>query len=299
MPGILSTLSRVLTRDEKEHHLVICYSIDLACSLLKKSFEDDLCADLINQKNRNLMDSYLTAKPLQISTSSETTLEADVRDVKWLDTAVGNIHMLLPIFTKFRMHSHDAVRLSLVHFCTGILMSCFNSLRSCSSILAESLVLLSSDSSESVKAESINSISKLLENVDFKQILVSNLNSMFGSFKHSIQKATSDKSKWEILQKVIGYLEISGNKAFITVQLHAEQISNALIWVLEPSFTNLKIVEDRFKFDVEHVSKSDDAFLTNDQQVHNQKKEFKHFQNEIVLISVKRLCKLMVQNGIL
>jgi hypothetical protein len=289
MPGILSAVSRLLTKDEKEHHLVVCNCIDIAKLVITKSLGDVACSRILHGlKEATCPEKQVTAPPARLDDKHKSV---DIeRNLEWHQTSVRNISMLLPLITSFQAHQHVKVRLELVNFCSELIREGESSLALLTPSLSECLVTLSSDNAEEVQRQAKESITNFCESsTAFITNILNSLSKILASLRRDIAKS-NDGSKLHILQRLIGYISILGESAAVTVSIYTEQICDAFVWLLQPSFSNVKIVEDRILSEIK---------LSDVYKLGTRRHEFLNFHDERIYESFALFCKLLASNCIL
>lgn len=302
MPGVLSSISRALSRNDKEHHLVLCHCIRLTRVIIAGSLGDNVSESLLCPVSQVARKSSTKVNPMTENFSTKYTQEMNYdrksikiqdRDHEWFKLSTTNISHLLPSIISFRIHSHHQVRLAVAKFCATLLTDCAKSLKTCNDIITETLVLLVSDTNSIVMETSRDYISKLLETQSshlFKGKLSTNLSKRLASFPKDIQKS-NDEDKWETLQKINGYLQILKHNASVPINLNTESIARALIWLVTPNLTNVKMVEERVHSEIEDFSNIE---MTSEWFP---RREFVHFHEERVFDAFRAFCKLLTVHG--
>ncbi|KAK9457046.1 armadillo-type protein [Dipodascopsis uninucleata] len=157
LPGCVSSISKALNpRIHRKNFKIIVKCIDLLRSVLVQVFNDKEFEFDSFGGNRDL-DSVVE----NLTTGRNEHLNEDklkLRSKKWLNASSAQVKIALDGICKLRDHHRPEVLDSLREFCSEIIKTCFESLKSSRSLLIDTLLYLGSVSNENISEKSVDFI---------------------------------------------------------------------------------------------------------------------------------------------
>ncbi|XP_023240279.1 TELO2-interacting protein 1 homolog [Centruroides sculpturatus] len=276
LPGITSCLTRVVTSDFHQGHVVIVNIIKVLQKIITLTLSD-----------RNLQNSSEVKEKL-VKNQNIPNIK---RNEDWIKTTAENLSVLIKQIVSLVCHSHWKVRLALAEFSESLLLQCTSSLHNCISSLLEILLILSVDDYSNVSDKS-NAILKefakynVNNNRNILDILEDDLHSLVIKLPR-IVKTQDEKQILSSLNLLLGYLNVFGSQIvhFLHSLPHQKRIILALLHMAELENSSL----------IDEVA-TQTSILGMD-HLHWPKKNFKYFRSDQINEKFCCICHIMGTNG--
>ncbi|KAJ3185954.1 TEL2-interacting protein 1 [Gaertneriomyces sp. JEL0708] len=268
LPGVSSALAKIITNDDKENHRIIVVCLQTLEALCSAVMRDDLCQSLVCGDNLNWADLVRLARRDPTSTAtpiSSTTENAGLgvdyhesgeratrrhiqRDAAWLQTSASRLnHIFARIFT-IRHHPEWRVRLAVLHFASGVILSCSQSMFESMPLLVETVVFYVCDEFPTVRSDCAMYIEKITSTLrhrfSLSSILTENFYNLMMRLPRHIMKS-GDRKKVEMLRITNGYLLLLKESIGTALAAMLPRISSGMLKVLTFESGETKLVEDR------------------------------------------------------
>ncbi|XP_029011751.1 TELO2-interacting protein 1 homolog [Betta splendens] len=298
LPGITTVVTRIITGDLRQGHMVIVTAIKVWSRTVGLVMED----------------SQLQAKEPYKSPSPDLGKIAQLmvrRTQDWVKSTAGKLAVLLnKIISCTSAHQHWRVRLEMVELADHLLARCSQSLGQCVGPLLESLVAAVNDEEPRVRercAVALHSVSQMNQSSGcsnnptegsisqtFTDVLSENLHSLATSLPR-LMRTSADQKKLFVLNVFLGYLKLLGSRVSVVLNssAHLERISKALMQVLELDLMDVRIVEERsYSSTIEAGSSSHDVSTA-----HMQRKHFLYFTDDKIFSVLMEICRTLGYYG--
>ncbi|KAM6298785.1 TELO2-interacting protein 1 homolog [Aegotheles albertisi] len=241
LPGISTTLSRVITGDIKQGHKTTVSAIRLFYRVVGAVMADEQLARVPETKAK---------LPVEHSRIAELMVH---RGPDWSKSTAEKLGLLLhKVVECSSVHPHWKVRLELVELVHHLLRNCSRSLVDSFSHLLKALVGLVNDESSEVQGRCSEVLRGMAEqrivaqNRALADVLSENLHALATALPR-LMNSQDDTGKVSTLSLLLGYLKLLGPKVNIVLNSasHLHRLSRALVQVLELDVTDVKIVEER------------------------------------------------------
>lgn len=292
LPGISTTLSRVITGDIKQGHAVTVCALRVWYKTVGMVMADDQLSNI--PKDTENLDS----KPVQIA---QLLVH---RHPSWVKDTGDKLSIILHrIVECVSIDPHWKVRLELVELARHLLLKCSRSLIDCVGCLLKALVGLVNDERQEVQSRSnevLQSITKqgaVAESKALVDVLSENLLSLTTTLPRVIS-SQDDRGKLLTLTVLLGYLKLLGPKIDVILNsvTHLNRLSKALMQVLELDVTDVKIVEERRSI----PEALTDSAVTLPDILHNrtcQRKCFRFFNDDQIFVLLQQICRILAYYG--
>ncbi|XP_006030541.2 TELO2-interacting protein 1 homolog [Alligator sinensis] len=287
LPGISITLSRVITGDIKQSHMIAVSAIKLFYQTVGFIMADEQLRKIPEKKE----------KP-----GVEQSRIADLmvhRGPDWVQSTADKLSLLIhKIVESSSVHQHWKVRLELVELAHHLMLKSSQSLVASVGQLLKALVGLVNDDSPKVQSRSsevLRSIAErkvITENRALADVLSENLHSLATALPR-LMTSQDDQGKLSTLNILLGSLKLLGSKMNIVLNstAHLHRLSKALMQVLELDVTDVKIVEERRQGELP-------ASLQHGlQKGQAQKKYFRFFTDERIFPLLQQVCRVLGYYG--
>uniref|UniRef100_A0A5F9DRP6 TELO2-interacting protein 1 homolog n=1 Tax=Oryctolagus cuniculus TaxID=9986 RepID=A0A5F9DRP6_RABIT len=290
LPGISTTMTRVITGDFKQGHSIVVSSL--------KIFYKTVGFIMADEQLRAI--PKVQAKPAVEHRVAELMVH---READWVKSTGEKLTILIKkIIECVSAHPHWKVRLELAELVEALLLKCSQSLVESAGPLLKALVGLANDESPEVQAQ-CNKVLRcfaerkvVMGNRAFADILSESLHSLATSLPR-LMNSQDDQGKFSTLSLFLGYLKLLGPKVNFVLNsgAHLQRLSKALIQVLELDVTDIKIVEER-RWHPDDLSASPKTSAT---QPWNQiqRRYFRFFTDERVFLLLRQVCQLLGYYG--
>lgn len=289
LPGLSMALSRVITGDLKQGHMVPVSAIRLFRHIVSMVMADDQLATISRDKEKPSVEQ---------SSLSELVVH---RGPEWVKSTAGKVSLLIHRIVEFAcLHPHWKVRLELVELVHHLLLKCSQSLEESLGHLLKALVGLVNDESQEVQCRcrevlrSIAGLRVVAENRALVDVLSENLHSLATALPR-LMNSQDDQGKFSTLNLLLGYLKLLGPQVNVVLNsaAHLQRLSKALMQVLELDVTDVKIVEAR-RWGPDGSLGEPSGLL---QEGKGQKKYFRFFIDERIFLLIQQVCRVLGYYG--
>ncbi|XP_061064397.1 TELO2-interacting protein 1 homolog [Eubalaena glacialis] len=286
LPGLSTTLTRVITGDFKQGHSIVVSSL--------KVFYKTVSFIMADEQLRRV--SEVRAKPAVEHRVAELLVH---REANWVKNTGDRLTVLIKkIIECVSVYPHWKVRLELIDFVEALLLKCSKSLIESAGPLLKALVSLVNDESPDVQAQCNKILRRFADEKvvvgsrAFADILSENLHSLATSLPR-LMNSQDDQGRFSTLSLLLGYLKLLGPKVNFVLNsvAHLQRLSKALIQVLELDVTDIKIVEERH-WNSEHLSTSPETSASRP-WAQMQRRYFRFFTDERVFLLLRQVCQLL------
>ncbi|KAK2109960.1 TEL2-interacting protein 1 [Saguinus oedipus] len=290
LPGISTTLTRVITGDFKQGHRIVVSSL--------KIFYKTVSFIMADEQLKRI--SKVQAKSAVEHRVAELMVH---READWVKNTGDKLTILIKkIIECVSVHPHWKVRLELVELVEDLLLKCSQSLVESAGPLLKALVGLVNDESPEVQAQ----CSKVLRHFADQKVVVGNkaLADILSESLHSLatslprlMTSQDDQGKFSTLSLLFGYLKLLGPKINFVLNsvAHLQRLSKALIQVLELDVADIKIVEER-RWNSDDLNASSKTSATQPWN-HIQRRYFRFFTDERIFMLLRQVCQLLGYYG--
>ncbi|XP_003936418.1 TELO2-interacting protein 1 homolog isoform X1 [Saimiri boliviensis] len=290
LPGISTTLTRVITGDFKQGHRVVVSSL--------KIFYKTVSFIMADEQLKRI--SKVQAKSAVEHRVAELMVH---READWVKSTGDKLTILIKkIIECVSVHPHWKVRLELVELVEDLLLKCSQSLVESADPLLKALVGLVNDESPEVQAQ----CNKVLRHFADQKVVVGNkaLADILSESLHSLatslprlMTSQDDQGKFSTLSLLLGYLKLLGPKINFVLNsvAHLQRLSKALIQVLELDVADIKIVEER-RWNSDGLNASPKTSATQPWN-HIQRRYFRFFTDERIFMLLRQVCQLLGYYG--
>uniref|UniRef100_A0A673BG83 TELO2-interacting protein 1 homolog n=1 Tax=Sphaeramia orbicularis TaxID=375764 RepID=A0A673BG83_9TELE len=240
LPGITTAMTRIITGDLRQGHVVTVRAIKVWSSTVGLVMEDSQLQAGDPQKS----------PPPDLGRIGQLVIH---RTKEWVQSTAGKLCVLLKkIISCSLAHQHWRVRMGMVELSDHLLATCSQSLGECVGPLLEALVGAVNDEEPRVRQRcevALRDVSQRNQSCSaqtFTSILSENLHTLATSLPR-LMRTSEDQKKLYVLNVFLGYLKILGPLVSVVLNsaAHLERISKALMQVLELDVTDVRIVEER------------------------------------------------------
>ncbi|KAH1181800.1 TELO2-interacting protein 1 homolog isoform X1 [Mauremys mutica] len=289
LPGISTALSRVITGDIKQGHMVTVSAIRLFYQTVCLVMADEQLATITQDEEKPSVEQ---------SRVSELVVH---RGPDWVKSTADKLSLLIHKIVEFAsLHPHWKVRMELVELVHHLMLKCSQSLVESVGHLLKALVGLVNDESNEVQSkchEILRSIAELrtvAENRALADILSENLHSLATALPR-LMNSQDDQGKFSTLSLLLGSLKLLGPKVNIVLNsaAHLQRLSKALMQVLELDVADVKIVEERRWGPEDSLGEPSGSL----QHGKGQKKYFRFFFDERIFLLIQQVCRVLGYYG--
>ncbi|XP_065422428.1 TELO2-interacting protein 1 homolog isoform X1 [Chrysemys picta bellii] len=289
LPGISIALSRVITGDIKQGHMVTVSAIRLFYQTVCLVMADEQLATITQDEEKPSGEQ---------SRLSELVVH---RGPDWVKSTADKLSLLIHKIVEFAsLHPHWKVRMELVELVHLLMLKCSQSLVESVGHLLKAVVGLVNDESNEVQSkchEILRSIAELrtvAENRDLADVLSENLHSLATALPR-LMNSQDDQGKFSTLSLLLGSLKLLGPKVSIVLNsaAHLQRLSKALMQVLELDVADVKIVEERRWGPEDSLGEP----LGSLQHGKGQKKYFRFFIDERIFLLIQQVCRVLGYYG--
>ncbi|RIA96853.1 armadillo-type protein [Glomus cerebriforme] len=280
LPGMVSTLSKTLIRDQKENHMLLAKIVETLSEVIASVMKDE-------DKN-----SKTTSTQPQQSILASICVE---RTKSWLKATKSQIKILISQIFTIRNHSAWQLRLAFVNFSYKLLSCSAKCLDNCISILIETLVFYLNDDYEQVSIPCRQNLDLLRSHSEFKDftpILKENFDSWLTSLPRYLI-GLDENAKFNALSLIAGFITLLGSDIQTVMNISLQRISDGLLNALEFDTGDVQVVENRFiigqydSFENDHFNSLDVDTLPSFSQP-----QYKHIREQRVKTCVSRVFRL-------
>uniref|UniRef100_UPI00398E687A TELO2-interacting protein 1 homolog n=1 Tax=Pristiophorus japonicus TaxID=55135 RepID=UPI00398E687A len=296
LPGITLGMTRIISGDVKQGHLVTIYAIKVWYKVVGLVMANDQLSQ--NQHDKKML-------PAGASKLAELVV---CRKPEWVKSTASKLDVLLQKLCSCAAgNTHWKVRLELVELVHHLLSGCNKSLKQSIGHLLEVLVGFVGDERPEVQArcsQVLRNISEqcvVCENKDFTDVLSENLHALATALPR-LMRTLNDQSKLASLGLLVGYLKLLGHKVNVVLNstVHLGRLSKALMQILELDVTDVRIVEERrLTSEAEELQQplSGSDHLRKWSKPAAQRKYFKYFNEERVFALLQQICRVLGYYG--
>ena len=227
LPGVVSALSKILQVDQgpRRSYQVLAAATDLLTKILQATLSDHDLKKIIHPSEKAPSDGR--KKP--------------TRNESWLKATSSQIKIALASVLKLRNHNRQEVREALGRLCYCLIQDCRHSLEDSSTMLIETLVILSADSESSAsKLKHIASVDpSIIEGIR------STLHSMITALPRTMQ-STNDALRSKVVQQISSSFRLLSD-----LGADSSLVDSALAGNLRDSVTSTIYVPSKFKGAIE------------------------------------------------
>ncbi|XP_024598863.1 TELO2-interacting protein 1 homolog isoform X2 [Neophocaena asiaeorientalis asiaeorientalis] len=286
LPGLSTTLTRIITGDFKQGHSIVVSSL--------KVFYKTVSFIMADEQLRRV--SEVREKPAVEHRVAELLVH---REANWVKNTGDRLTVLIKkIIECVSVHPHWKVRLEVIDFVEALLLKCSQSLVESAGPLLKALVSLVNDESPDVQAQCNKILRRFADEKvvvgsrAFADILSENLHSLATSLPR-LMNSQDDQGRLSTLSLLLGYLKLLGPKVNFVLNsvAHLQRLSKALIQVLELDVADVKIVEERH-WNSEHLSTSPETSASRP-WAQMQRRYFRFFTDERVFLLLRQVCQLL------
>ncbi|CAG8493540.1 738_t:CDS:1, partial [Cetraspora pellucida] len=308
LPGVLSTLSKTLVKDQKENHLLLTKIVEVLTCAIYFAMNDVVSEPFISKittlselkdmlVNKESANQFSVTKTRPISSSSEVQNGYVERTKSWHNATKSQIKILIGHIFTIRNHPSWQLRLAFVNLSYKLLFGCTKSLDNCGHILIETFVFYLNDDYDQVSIPCKQHMESLRMHPDFREnltpILKENFNSWFTSLPRYII-GLDENAKYNALSLIAGFVSLLGPEVQIVLNMSLQRVSDGLLGSLEFDTEGTQIVENRLlvgHYDVLSVSSNDsnesDRTIPSFPRLH-----FKHIREQRVASSISIIIRL-------
>ncbi|XP_043946133.1 TELO2-interacting protein 1 homolog isoform X2 [Protopterus annectens] len=295
LPGITLSLSRVITGDIKQGHMVTVRALAAWYKTVGLVMADNQLLEVQMKKEE---------PPPVHNRAAELVIQ---RTPEWVKSTGNKASVLVKkIVECCSNHPHWKVRKELLNFAYHLLSRCHKSLKDSVGHLLEAVVGLVNDESLEVKKKSTEILRNIAdqklvsENKAFTDVLSENLHTLATALPR-LMRSHDDKNKLSTLNLLLGYIKLLGPKVSVVLNsvAHLERLSKALIQVLELDITDIRIVEER-RACIEGASGCHSSDLCSSRKLKRnavQKRHFRYFTDEQIFTLLQQLCRVLGYYG--
>uniref|UniRef100_A0A673BAC1 TELO2 interacting protein 1 n=1 Tax=Sphaeramia orbicularis TaxID=375764 RepID=A0A673BAC1_9TELE len=268
LPGITTAMTRIITGDLRQGHVVTVRAIKVWSSTVGLVMEDSQLQAGDPQKS----------PPPDLGRIGQLVIH---RTKEWVQSTAGKLCVLLKkIISCSLAHQHWRVRMGMVELSDHLLATCSQSLGECVGPLLEALVGAVNDEEPRVRQS--------CSAQTFTSILSENLHTLATSLPR-LMRTSEDQKKLYVLNVFLGYLKILGPLVSVVLNsaAHLERISKALMQVLELDVTDVRIVEER----------SVAVTIETSSTAHIQRKRFLYFTDDRIFSVLVEICRTLGYYG--
>uniref|UniRef100_A0A8C8S5J8 TELO2-interacting protein 1 homolog n=1 Tax=Pelusios castaneus TaxID=367368 RepID=A0A8C8S5J8_9SAUR len=293
LPGISIALSRVITGDVKQGHMVTVSAIRLFYLTLSLVMADEQLIRITKDKEKPSADQ---------SRLFELVVH---RGAEWVKSTADKLSLLIHKIAEFAcVHPHWKVRVALVELVHHLLLRCSQSLVDSVGHLLKALVGLVNDESEEVQSKchevlrNAAELRTIAENRALADVLSENLHSLATALPR-LMNSQDDQGKFSTLSFLLGSLKLLGPKVNIVLNsaAHLHRLSKALMQVLELDVADVKIVEERCWGPEGSLGQPTASLQPCVQKGKGQKKYFRFFMDERIFLLIQQVCRVLGYYG--
>ncbi|KAI8099331.1 armadillo-type protein, partial [Halteromyces radiatus] len=291
LPGVTSTLCKVIwQKQEKEHHQVIIYALDIISNMVQCVMEISRNKDFLDSVHSledlkhiwqtmsigNEDDENDNKKKDDISTGvnkidSGTDEQQSTKSTIWTQERYKQtkeaLYNLLKGVLKICNHPHWEVRLAFVDLCYKLLKKCWATLDNCIPLFINTVVQLVDDEYPQVASTCKQHISDLNCMYDFETSLMPDLKeglytAMMTLPQHLI--SGDEQSKLYAMRRITGYTYFLQHHAGTVFDAALNRISDGWMAALEIDKHSLNVLEE--KQSTRYIELGDDEISTQKQQ---------------------------------
>ncbi|KAJ3165842.1 TEL2-interacting protein 1 [Geranomyces variabilis] len=262
LPGVSSTLVKVIVRDEKQSHRIIVGCLETLTAVVTVVLHDEACTHLTPKEATEWADLERAAKrsdPKAEEAASFRTMEKPyreearksapptiVRDHVWHKSAVIRLNRLFANSFTVRNHENWRVRHAFLMFSANIIRSCSRSLADSIPLLVETLVGYVNDEYPQVANTCREQLKTVISRNQFflNSMLKENFYTLMMALPQRMMQS-DDAKKLAALQIAIGYILLLKDGIRSSLNAVIDKLSIGLLRIWTFDYSNVKLVEDR------------------------------------------------------
>uniref|UniRef100_A0A8D0HVW3 TELO2 interacting protein 1 n=1 Tax=Sphenodon punctatus TaxID=8508 RepID=A0A8D0HVW3_SPHPU len=292
LPGISLALSRVITGDLKQGHMIVVLAIRLFSRTVGLVMADEQLARIPRDREKPAVEQGRISQLLIH------------RGPDWATSTAEKLSILIKKIVEFvSVHPHWKVRTELVELVQQLMLKCSRSLVESVGHLLKALVGLVSDENPKVQSqckEVLKSIAErrtVAENRALVDILADDLHSLASALPR-LMNSQDDQGKLSTLSLLLGYLKLLGPKVnyILNSAAHLQRLAKALMQVLELDVADVKIVEER-RWGPEGVGEPPGSVPYRGPNGRGQRKSFRFFTDERIFPLLQQVCRVLGYHG--
>lgn len=286
LPGISTSLTRIIMGDFKQGHSVVVSSLNTFHKTVSFIMADEQLRRISKVQEKSAVEHKLAELMVH-------------READWVKGTGAKLTVLIKkIADCVSVHPHWKVRQELIELVEALLLKCSQSLVGAASVLLKALVGLVNDDSPEVRARCSKALRRLADRKvvvgsrAFADVLSENLHSLSTSLPR-LMSSQDDQGKVSSLSLLLGYLQLLGPKVSFVLNsaAHLQRLSRALVQVLELDVTDVKVVEERC-WNANYLSASPKASGARSRS-QMQRRYFRFFADERVFQLLRQVCRLL------
>ncbi|XP_074068009.1 TELO2-interacting protein 1 homolog [Macrotis lagotis] len=292
LPGISTTLTRIITGDFKQGHVIIISALKVFYKTVGSIMNDEQLAKIPKDKGKPSVEHRV--EELMVH-----------RDANWVANTGDKLTALIEKIVEFvSIHPHWKVRMELIELVQDLLLKCRQSLLKSVGHLLKVLVGLVNDENPDVQSRCSNVLKNfadqriVVESRALADILSENLHSL-ATVLPRLMNSQDDQGKYSTLILLLGYLKLLGPKVNFVLHsvTHLYRLSKALIQVLELDVADVKIVEER-RWGPDGLTESSSSLSEPPlYRSKSQRKYFRFFTDERIFLILRQICRMLGYYG--
>ncbi|KAJ3178349.1 TEL2-interacting protein 1 [Geranomyces variabilis] len=262
LPGVSSTLVKVIVRDEKQSHRIIVGCLETLAAVVIVVLHDDACTHLVAKDATEWADlkraaersDHKAGEAGSFSAKAEPIREEShrsapptiVRDEEWHKSAVVRLNRLFANSFTVRNHENWRVRHAFLMFSANIIRNCSRSLADSIPLLMETLVGYVNDEYPQVADTCREQLKTVISRNQFSlnSMLKENFYTLMMSLPQRMMQS-DDAKKLAALQIAIGYMLLLKDGIRSSLNAVIDKLSIGLLRIWTFDYSNVKLVEDR------------------------------------------------------
>ncbi|KAI8336984.1 armadillo-type protein [Chlamydoabsidia padenii] len=272
MPGVTSTLCKVVwQKQEKEHHQVIAYSVDLIGDIIGATMDNRLNSEFIKHYDSldDLKHIWLSMKQQssqidalerqQTKSMDQQHIESTETDQRqsgvktkrtqaWYTQSKTALYNLMKGVLKISHHPNWNVRLAFVDLCYKLLINCWATVDNCIPLFIDTMVQLVDDSYPQVANTCKEHILQLKQTTNFETSLMPNLKEGLYSAILGLPRqliAGDEQGNLYAMRRIIGYTYFLQHHAGTVFDASLDRISDGWLAALEIDKHSLNVLEEK------------------------------------------------------
>ncbi|XP_068919618.1 TELO2-interacting protein 1 homolog isoform X2 [Petaurus breviceps papuanus] len=292
LPGISTTLTRIITGDFKQGHSIIISALKVFYKTVGFIMADEELARIPKDKEKPSVEHRVAELMVH-------------RDANWVKNTGDKLTALIEKIVEFvSVHPHWKARMELLELVQDLLLKCRQSLLKSVGHLLKVLVGLVNDENPDVQSRCNNVLKSfadqriVVESRVLTDILSENLHSLATALPR-LMTSQDDQGKHSTLLLLLGYLKLLGPKVNFVLHsvAHLHRLSKALIQVLELDVADVKIVEER-RWGPDGLAESSSSLSEPPLfKSKSQRKYFRFFTDERIFLLLRQICRMLGYYG--
>uniref|UniRef100_F6SZM6 TELO2-interacting protein 1 homolog n=1 Tax=Monodelphis domestica TaxID=13616 RepID=F6SZM6_MONDO len=288
LPGISTALTRIITGDFKQGHVIIISALKVFYKIIGFVMADEQLEKIPKDKKKPSVECRVAELMVH-------------REANWVKNTGSKLATLIEKIVEFvSVHPHWKARMELIELVQDLLLKCRQSLLNSVGHLLKALVGLVNDENADVQSR-CNKVLKtfadqriVVESRALADILSENLHSLATALPR-LMSSQDDQGKYSTLLLLLGYLKLLGPKVNFVLNsvAHLHRLSKALIQVLELDVADVKIVEER-RWGPDRLAESSSSLSEPPlYKSKSQRKYFRFFTDERIFLLLRQICQTL------